>query len=203
MNIKNWLVVIFAFLATASAVEAQEESESLWWSEAQATHYATKDSELQESLLGLEYMLIRYSADSNWGGFAYTYHDDEYWNAFVGATYTVAESFEFGLGVGNANYDEQDWFTWNPWFAFETEKLAGTLYLEFIPAENNSEEWFWKYHFERRFGKENKWFAGIYGERWMGNGPLLGYSWNNHLSTWISKPINSDFEVLAAVVWTF
>ncbi len=178
----------FSLLAfsTALALAPPAIAESEWYVDAELTRYQTDDSEEQRSLWAKNVTISYYPEDLGVGFYAYAYHDEEFQGAYIGVSKSVGD-VEFGLGVGPAEYDDETWTVLNPWLYYDDQLYQASVWVEYVDDDVGNNKWFYKYHLQRSL--DHQWFAGLYGERLLGLGPLLGFNLTDELSVWITVPV--------------
>lgn len=179
MNIVKFLV-FGLFFALPSSLLADEENP--WYIEGALTHFGAKDGSEVKSLNGKELFVSTPVSGSGFAGYTLMYHDESLYNYFIGGAYEVENDqvgyLQFGLGVGKIDFkDYDDFFTINPWVYWERGRLLVDIHTEYIPTESNSLEWFWRPEIRYDIGKEDAWYIGGYGERWLGYGPTVGFTY--------------------------
>lgn len=149
----------------------QNSEESPWYFEGQLTNYRTSNSGEDTFLAGD--LLIQYTGKNDAGVYFSTYYDEYFRNYFIGGT-KAFDDYEFGLGIGESNYDDEDWLTFNTWFYKETDRFNIEINLEYTPEELSSYRMFYKTDAELWLTETI--YLGVYGERWVGIGPKLGFA---------------------------
>ena len=92
---------------------------------------------------------------------------------------------QLGIGLGNAWYDSRCHPTLNPWLFWNREDVEAFLSAERYSREDKA-PWFYKGHVRKRIADAV--FAGAYGEKDFGAGPLLGWA-GGGFEVWSAVPL--------------
>lgn len=182
--------VCFAPIASAlllqSPLNFSFEEDSPWYLEFEVNGYQSNDSDDLFSIIAYSALLMYSEGDTPIDFFTYAYYDDYFKSLYFGISREIGD-YELALGVGPAEYDDKHWTVLNPWLYYDNGVYEVLLYGEYTLNESSNDRWFYKAHIYRSF-YEN-WFAGIYGERFVGLGPLIGYNFSEKISMWFSTPV--------------
>jgi hypothetical protein len=116
--------------------------------------------------------------------FLVAYHDRGLHSVYAG----VARKFrdlQLGIGFGSAWYDGRKHPAVNPWLHCATDDVEAFLTAEHYAREDRA-PWFYKGYASRRIGAMI--FGGVYGEKDVGAGPMIGWRHRN-IRVWGAIPI--------------
>ena len=183
------------------SLHALGSNESPWYVDTQLGYYKTRDSSYTNSLYTQE-VFAQYTTKNDWGLYGFAYHDQDFSAAYAGIAYSF-DKLDLGIGAGPARYDETNWKVVNSWAYYSDDLLTISLYTEYVPEEISNAEWFYKIQIDTSIWKN--WYGGVYSERWYGTGPLLGYTFNDHISVQISVPTfeKEDMKYAASFIYIF
>lgn len=112
--------------------------------------------------------------------------DQEFRSVYAGLARQFGD-FQLGIGFGNAWYDSRRHPTLNPWLFYRRDDFEA-----FASAERYSREdrapWFYKGYVRGRIAGSV--FAGAYGEKDFGVGPMIGRG-NGGFKIWSAVPVAS------------
>lgn len=155
--------------------------------EVQLTYQVSRNKSEQHSLFGKILWLQQELPNSNGvSAFGQVYHDFEFEEVVAGVAKKFG-GFEFGLAGGTARYDNKSHpeIMMYGWYSNEDSSIEASAYIERYFREND-EPWFFKGHIEKSFGK---FFAGAYGEKGLGLGPMLGFYPHDSVKMFVMVPV--------------
>lgn len=121
------------------------------------------------------------------------YDDPEYSSIYVGIARMIGD-FQLGLGLGEAETGGDSSFGYNPTLWYQRD--AWEAFAEYEYLQDDSEGYYYRGYAHRDL--TDNIYAGVYSERWIGNGPLLGvkFSGNNlGLRAYVAKPMFNETDV--------
>lgn len=169
-----------AVLAWAASAAAGAEDDLIF--ELAVTHYG--GSGAGDSLLTTQIYAEKALPFLDVSVFLVMYHDKEFRAVYSGLARKFGD-LQLGLGVGNAWYDQIRHPTINPWLYYATDDADLYLTAERYSRESTA-PWFYKGYASQRV--TGQFFAGLYGEKGIGAGPMI--SWRNgNIRIWAAVPV--------------
>lgn len=172
-------------------------AESPFYGRLDLTHQASKDTEVQRSLSG-KIIYGEYKLSEKFSVTFTGYHDQEFWSVYPGVAFQATDEVQLGFGGGRARYDGQNWTVMNPWMYYEKGEVKAFLYAEYT-WKDKEEPWYFKGYLRKDLGE--KFFAGIYGEKFLGIGPMLGMKLAPGIELWAMIPLidKADMRMMAGL----
>lgn len=176
---KKFLVLLVAVFLASNTAYGEDHGLSVT---AEGIYHTGRSSADGRNLFG-KILYAEKSIGDGWGVYGQLYHDAEFHSAYAGFTKQIG-SVTFGLGAGPAWYFGRTWATFNPWIYYENErKIEGLLYAEVYRGDPIR---FYKGYLQKTFG--NDIILGIYGESFVGVGPIVGLQMTDSLSVRVTVP---------------
>ncbi|MDO9317377.1 MAG: hypothetical protein Q7V56_04170 [Gammaproteobacteria bacterium] len=125
------------------------------------------------------------------------YEDSEYESVYVGLSRQFGNTV-LGLSVGEAKISGKPTVGYNPWLWYDDGKWEG--YAEYEYLKDDKDAWYYRSYLHANM-TENL-FAGLYSERGIGTGPLLGMQFgreNGGFKAWIVTPAVNEADVKAVL----
>ncbi len=97
------------------------------------------------------------------------YEDDFYESTYAGLARQIGD-VQVGLGLGEARYDDTSHFAYNPWLWYQKNGWEGYVEYEYPPSDNDN--YYYRGYLYKDIGSYL--FAGVYSERNVGSGPVVG-----------------------------
>lgn len=146
----------------------------------------SRDKSLQDNLFSKELYLEKAMTDG-FSAFGAAYHNKEFESAYLGIARQSGD-VQVAIGIGSARYNGLSRLVVNPWLYYHTDQYTGLLTAEHYNNEPY-DPWFYKGYIERKF--DGNYLIGLYGEKGMGAGPMVGIYLGSHAKIWASAPITS------------
>lgn len=159
--------------------------ESPFYGRLDLQYQKTKNKDEQLSLFG-KILYGEYLVTEKVSVTGTVYHDKEFRGVYAGLAYQATDELQLGLATGRVKYDDRDWTVWNPWVYFERDAVKASLYSEYTKRDTNH-PWFVKGYVEYKLGE--KYFLGIYGESFLGVGPMVGTYLTEKIRLWAMIPV--------------
>ncbi|OGT74179.1 MAG: hypothetical protein A3H44_13710 [Gammaproteobacteria bacterium RIFCSPLOWO2_02_FULL_57_10] len=131
------------------------------------------------------------------------YDDPEYASIYVGIARMIGD-FQLGLGLGEAETGGESSFGYNPTLWYQRDAWEGFAEYEYL--QDDSEGYYYRGYVHCDL--TDNIYAGVYSERWVGNGPLLGVKFadnNLELRAYVAKPMfnETDVDMVANLIVSF
>jgi hypothetical protein len=146
----------------------------------------SRDKSIQDDLFSKELYLERALADG-YSAFGAAYHNQEFESAYLGIAKQFGDA-QVALGVGRARYDDISRLVVNPWLYYHANQYTGLFTAEHYSNEPD-DPWYYKGYIERKFN--DSYLVGLYGEKGMGAGPMVGMYLGSQTKIWATAPIIS------------
>ena len=188
---------VLGFLLTICSQFALSQSERLWYLEGESNYYGSSESYEAVELLYGHY----FNSDKAHGFYVYGYHDSDYWSIYAGPSFSIGD-VEIGIGIGESHYDKESWRVYNIWVWYENDYLTLEVTIEYTPDEYSSYQWYHKG--DLTYSVNDSLYAGLYSERWVGTGPMVGYWLTESVALETIAPfIDDDYDFVVKVVFSF
>lgn len=115
------------------------------------------------------------------------YDDPEYSSAYLGIARMIG-NFQLGLGLGEAESAGQSSFGYNPTLWYQRDAWEGFAEYEYL--QDDSEGYYYRGYLHKDVSEH--FYAGVYAERWVGTGPLVGVKAVDgglELRAYLAKPL--------------
>lgn len=119
--------------------------------------------------------------------FVIAYHDKAFESASLGIAGQLGD-LQAGIGAGKARYDGSSHLVVNPWLYYQSGKYTGLLTADHYGNEAVT-PWFYHGYIERNL--DDRYLAGVYGEKAIGAGPMMGMYLGGLARIWVSVPVVS------------
>jgi len=162
------------------------EKESGIYAEIRFVSAQSRDKALERNLFTKQ-IYIEKSLNDEYSIYFMGYHDQEFRSGGIGLARKFGD-FQLGLGIGSAKYDGLSRTVVNPWVFYESGKWSALVTADHYSKEE-VEPWWYKGYVEYKM--TDQFFAGVYGEKGSGLGPMLGIRPVEGLKLWVSVPIVS------------
>ena len=93
---------------------------------------------------------------------------------------------QVGVGVGKARYDGISHLVVNPWLYYQSDQYTGLLTADHYSNETDA-PWFYHGYIERRLYA--RYLVGLYGEKDVGAGPMVGVYVGSQAKIWATVPM--------------
>jgi hypothetical protein len=173
----------FGIVSTcALSTEADAEDGALF--ELQVTGYA--HGENGDALLSTQFYAEKPLPMRDVSAFMVVHHDREFRAIYAGLARKFGD-FQFGLGFGNAWFDQLRQPAINPWLYYSDDTAETFLSAERYGGEDWA-PWFYRGHAIWRTADSI--FIGTYGEKDLGVGPMIQWR-NSNFRIWAAVPVVS------------
>lgn len=176
------LIFLAAIACHAFTASAQAGTEDDVLFELQVTGHAGQGE--RRSLLATQLYAEKPLPGREVSVFLVANRDQEFRSVYVGLAKQFGD-LQLGIGFGNAWYDSRRHLTLNPWLFYRRDDFEA-----FASAERYSREdrapWFYKGYVRGRI--TDSIFAGTYGEKDFGAGPLIGWG-SGSFKIWSAVPV--------------
>ncbi len=195
MKILRMILAILAATFAMGSVMAGEESP--FYGRLDLQYQKTKNKDEQLSLFG-KILYGEYLVTEKVSVTGTVYHDKEFRGVYAGLAYQATDELQLGLATGRVKYDDRDWTVMNPWMYYEKGEVKAFLYAEYT-RKDKEEPWYFKGYLRKDLGE--KFFAGIYGEKFLGIGPMLGMKLAPGIELWAMIPLidKADMRMMAGL----
>ncbi len=133
------------------------------------------------------------------------YDDPEYSSAYLGIARMIG-NFQLGLGLGEAESAGESSFGYNPTLWYQRDAWEGFAEYEYL--QDDSEGYYYRGYLHKDVSEH--FYAGVYAERWVGTGPLLGVKATDgglELRAYVAKPVinrgDTDVQVNLIISYEF
>lgn len=133
------------------------------------------------------------------------YDDPEYSSSYLGIARMIG-NFQLGLGLGEAESAGQSSFGYNPTLWYQRDAWEGFAEYEYL--QDDSEGYYYRGYLHKDVSEH--FYAGVYAERWVGTGPLLGVKATDgglELRAYLAKPLinrgDTDVQVNLIISYGF
>lgn len=166
--------------------EEKEEKTDELYAQLLFTYHAS-GSEGKRSLFGQQLYLEKGIPGTDdlsvWG---VAFHDQEFRSAYAGLAKKIG-NWSVALGVGSAWYDGVRHTAINPWAYYVADGLEVFLTAEHYYSREEANSWYYKGYLTKKLSES--FFAGIYGEKDVGIGPMIGWQWNERIKFSLAIPL--------------
>ncbi len=133
------------------------------------------------------------------------YDDPEYSSAYLGIARMIG-NFQLGLGLGEAESAGESSFGYNPTLWYQRDAWEGFAEYEYL--QDDSEGYYYRGYLHKDVSEH--FYAGVYAERWVGTGPLVGVKATDgglELRAYVAKPVinrgDTDVQVNLIISYEF
>lgn len=183
------LIAMFAISVTSpvcadEAVAPEAEAGHGLSGELRLVSMQSRDKRVQQSLFTKE-LYVEAALAEGVSAFGIVYHDREFESASLGLARQLGD-FQIGVGVGKARYDGTSHLVVNPWLYYQSDNYTGLLTADHYSNETDS-PWYYHGYIERRLIDRN--LVGLYGDKDVGAGPMVGMYVGGRAKVWVSVPM--------------
>lgn len=149
--------------------------------------YHASGSEGKRSLFGQQLYLEKgIPGTDDFSVWGVVFHDQEFRSAYAGIAKKIG-NWSVAFGAGSAWYDGVRHTAINPWAYYAVDGLEVFLTAEHYYSREETNSWYYKGYLTKRLSES--FFAGIYGEKDVGIGPMIGWKLSEKVKFSIAVPV--------------
>lgn len=168
----------------AEAADPDSETDHGVSGEIRLVSMQSRDKGVRADVFSRELYLEMALADGL-SAFGIAYHDKAFESASLGIAGQLGD-LQAGIGAGKARYDGGLHLVVNPWLYYQSGKYTGLLTADHYGNEAVT-PWFYHGYIERKL--DDRYLAGVYGEKGIGAGPMMGMYLGGLARIWVSVPV--------------
>ncbi len=180
------IVLALCFFVTMSGLASAEEADKTSgpYIEIAFSQAVSKDKTEQPSSLR-KHIYVEQAVAGDWSLWALGFKSPEFEAVYAGVAKKVGD-WSIALGSGSAEYGGNRHTLVNPWVLYTGESVEVFLSSEYY-LKDKVDPWYHEGHIHMKFSSSC--FAGVYGEKYVGLGPMIGCTPYEKIKIWVTAPV--------------